>query len=63
MLAGDRRLKIDPRDGIFRNTALKLPINKGDTIRMTVTSPYRNKSFLNENLSLTPWRLGPWPRS
>lgn len=58
MLAGDRRLKIDPRDAIFRNTALKLPINKGDTIRMTLTSPYRNKSFLNENLSLTPWRLG-----
>lgn len=57
MLPGDRKLKVNPRESHFRNTALKLPISKGDTIRLSVTSPYRNKSFLQENLSLTPWRL------
>lgn len=57
MLPGDRKLKIDPRESLYRNTALKQPINKGDTIRLSVTSPYRNKSFLQENLSLAPWRL------
>lgn len=57
MLPGDRKLKIDPRESHFRNTALKQPINKGDTIRLSVVSPYRNKSFRQENLSLTPWRM------
>lgn len=58
MLPGDRRLRVDPRESHFRNTALKQPINKGDTIRLRVESAYRNKSFQHENLSLTPWRLG-----
>lgn len=57
MLPGDRNLKVDPREAHFRNTALKLPISKGDTIRLSVMSPYRNKSFFYEGLSLTPWRL------
>lgn len=58
MLPGDRKIKIDPRESHFRNTAFKLPIQKGDTLRLSVTSPYRNKSFLHENLSLIPWMLG-----
>jgi hypothetical protein len=58
MLPGDRKLKVDPRESHFRNTAFKLPINKGDTIRLKIESAYRNKSFLHENLSLTPWRIG-----
>jgi hypothetical protein len=58
MLPGDRKLRIDPRESHFRNTARKQPINKGDTLRLKVESAYRNKSFLHENLSLPPWRLG-----
>lgn len=57
MLPGKRKVRIDPRPALFRNTALDLSIEKGDTIRMEVLSPYRNKGFLRENLSLTPWRL------
>lgn len=58
MLPGNRKLKVDPRESHFRNTAMTQPINKGDTIRLQVLSAYRNKSFLAENLSLTPWRIG-----
>lgn len=58
MLPGNRKLRVDPRESHFRNTAMTQPINKGDTIRLKVLSAYRNKSFQAENLSLTPWRIG-----
>jgi hypothetical protein len=57
MLAGKRKLKVDPREAHFRNSGRSLEINRGDTLRLSVQSPYRNKSFLQENLSLTPWRI------
>lgn len=57
MLPGTRKLKVDPREAHLRNTASTLRIQKGDTILLSILSPYRDKTFQREHLSLTPWRL------
>ncbi len=57
VLPGVSQLKVMPRAAIFKNSSRNLPVGKGDSIRLAVSSPYRDKSFLQENLSLPEWRL------
>jgi hypothetical protein len=57
VLPGKSKLKAVPREAHFRNSARNLMVGKGDSIRLAVQAPYRDKSFLNEGLSLPAWRF------
>ena len=57
VLPGVSRLKVAPREALFKNSARTLALGKGDSTRLFVPAPYRDKSFLQENLSLPPWRV------
>jgi hypothetical protein len=57
VLPGSYKLKAIPRESHFKNSARNILMNKGDTIRLAIQAPYRDKSFLQENLSLPAWRL------
>ena len=57
VLPGVSLLKVMPREAVFKNSARSLNVGKGDSIRLAIASPYRDKSFLQENLSLPTWRF------
>jgi hypothetical protein len=57
VLPGISRLKVVPREAHFKNSIRKLSLGKGDSTRLKVMSPYRDKSFGQENLSLPAWRI------
>ncbi len=57
VLPGISRLKVVPKEAHFKSSIRKLSLGKGDSTRMTVLAPYRDKSFGQENLSLPPWRV------
>ena len=57
VLPGVSKLKAMPRESHFKNSARNLVVGKGDSIRLAVMAPYRDKSFLRENLSLPVWRF------
>jgi hypothetical protein len=57
VLPGVSKLKVMPRESHFKNSARNLVVGKGDSILLSVTAPYRDKSFLFENLSLPTWRF------
>ncbi|HKP98594.1 MAG TPA: hypothetical protein VJ385_22880 [Fibrobacteria bacterium] len=57
VLPGVSRLKVMPRESHFKNSGLKLTVGKGDSIRLSLASPYRDKAFMQENLSLPAWRV------
>ncbi|MDB5049593.1 MAG: amylopullulanase [Fibrobacteres bacterium] len=57
VLPGVSQLKVMPREAIFKNTTRNLNVGKGDSIRLVLAAPYRDKSFFQENLSLPTWRF------
>lgn len=57
VLPGVSNLKVMPRESHFKNSSRNLSVGKGDSIRLEVTAPYRDKSFLQENLALPTWRF------
>jgi len=57
VLPGRSKLKVAPREAHFRNSSRSLSIGKGDSVRLDISSAYRDKSFLRENLSLPAWRF------
>ncbi len=57
VLPGTSKLKAIPREAHFKSSSRNLNVGKGDSIRLAVMAPYRDKSFLQENLSLPEWRF------
>ncbi len=57
VLPGVSRLKIIPREAYFKATALNLTMGKADSSKNIVISPYRDKSFFYEGLSLPARRF------
>ncbi len=57
VLPGVSRLKIIPREAYFKSTALNLAMGKADSSKNIVVSPYRDKSFFYEGLSLPARRV------
>jgi hypothetical protein len=57
VLPGRSKLKVVPREAHFKNSSRSLSIGKGDSVRLDISAPYRDKSFLRENLSLPAWRF------
>lgn len=57
VLPGTSRLKVVPLESHFKTSTRRLSMAKGDSVRLEVTAPYRDKSFLHENLSLPAWRF------
>jgi hypothetical protein len=57
VLPGVSQLKVFPRESIFRNSSRNLSVGKGDSIRLAIAAPYRDKSFLQKGLSLPAWRF------
>lgn len=57
VLPGTSKLKVMPREAHFKNSIRNLTVGKGDSILLSIPAPYRDKSFLNQNLSLPTWRF------
>lgn len=57
VLPGSYKLKAVPRETYFKTSTRTVAMAKGDSILMAIHAPYRDKSFLQENLSLPAWRL------
>ncbi|MDQ2999693.1 MAG: hypothetical protein M3Y08_00320 [Fibrobacterota bacterium] len=57
VLPGTSKLKVMPREAHFKISNRNLTVGKGDSILLSIPAPYRDKSFLNENLSLPDWRF------
>lgn len=57
VLPGISKLKVVPRESHFKNSTRTLSLGKGDSTHLNITSPYRDKSFGYENLSLPPLRF------
>ncbi len=57
VLPGVSKLRVFPREAYFKSSTRNLSVGKGDTIKINVSAPYRDKSFLHENLSLPAWRF------
>lgn len=57
VLPGVSKLRVTPREAHFRSSVRTLTMGKGDSSKMMISPPYRDKSFGNENLSLPNWRL------
>lgn len=57
VLPGKYALKAVPREAFLKNSTRTIAMGKGDSIRLAVQAPYRDKSFFQENLSLPPWRF------
>lgn len=57
VLPGKYQLKALPREAHLKNSTRSIAMAKGDSIRISVQAPHRDKSFLQENLSLPPWRF------
>ncbi len=51
------KLKVMPRESHLKNSARSLNMARGDSVRLSVQAPYRDKSFLQENLSIPAWRF------
>lgn len=67
VLPGKYALKALPREAYLKTTTRSVIIGKGDSIALSLLAPYRDKSFMHENLSLVPWffqfEAGAWFRS
>jgi len=57
MLPGVYSLKLVPREAQHRARSEKLTVKKGDTLDFDRPFSFRDKSFLEENLSARPWAL------
>jgi hypothetical protein len=57
VLPGISKLKVVPRESHFKNSMRTLSLGKGDSTQLNISSPYRDKSFGYENLSLPPLRF------
>jgi hypothetical protein len=57
VLPGKYQVKALPREAHLKNSTRSITMAKGDSIRLSVQAPYRDKSFFQENLSLPPWRF------
>lgn len=57
VLPGKYMLKALPREAHLKASTRDVAMTKGDSVRLALQAPYRDKSFLNENLSLPPWRF------
>lgn len=57
VLPGTSKLLSSPREAYFKNSSRTLKLNKGDSSLLVIQAPYRDKSFMYENLSLPAWRL------
>jgi hypothetical protein len=57
VLPGNYDLKAIPREAHMKTSIRSITVGKGDSIRLAIQAPYRDKSYLQENLSLPPWRV------
>ena len=57
LLPGSYVLRARPRDSRFLNSSRAVTVSKGDSARVRIIFPFRDKSFLAEGLSLPPWRM------
>jgi len=57
VLPGKYDLKAIPREAHMKTSTRSIAMGKGDSIRLSIQAPYRDKSYLQENLSLPPWRI------
>jgi hypothetical protein len=57
VLPGKYQLKAVPRESHLKTSTRSIAIGKGDSLRLGLQAAYRDKSFLQENLSLPPWRF------
>jgi len=57
VLPGKYSLEAIPREAFLKNSARSVSMGKGDSIRLAIQAPYRDKSFQQENLSLPAWRF------
>lgn len=57
VLPGNYDLKAIPRESHMKTSMRSITMGKGDSIRLAIQAPYRDKSYLQENLSLPPWRV------
>lgn len=57
VLPGTYVLKSVPRESHLKTIRRSITIHKGDSLRLALKAPYRDKSFMLENLSLPPWKF------
>ena len=57
VLPGNYALKAIPKEAHMKTSMRSIVVGKGDSIRLSIQAPYRDKSYLQENLSLPPWRV------
>lgn len=57
VLPGKYQLRAVPRESHLKTSTRAISISKGDSVRMGLQAAYRDKSFLQEGLSLPPWRF------
>jgi hypothetical protein len=57
VLPGKYSLKVMTRESHRKNPVRSISMGKGDSIRLAIQAPYRDKDYLQEGLSLPPWRV------
>lgn len=57
VIPGSYTLRLVPREAQYRTQSEKLTVKKGDTLNYVRPFSFRDKSFMEENLSVRPWAV------